>query len=78
MESANVVVIGGGVVELAFAARLSMTHKVIYDISKKNQIPFKRLGKLTVTTEESQVKVLDQPFTNEESSGVEEITFLDY
>ena len=52
-------------------------NKMIYDICKKNQILFKRLGKLTVATEESQVNVLEEVFMNGEPSGVEEITFLD-
>jgi L-2-hydroxyglutarate oxidase LhgO len=121
MESANIVVIGGGVVGLAVAARLSMTHKdvyvleknhkigqeisshnsgvihsgihyppgslkaslciqgnkMIYDICKKNQISFKRLGKLTVATDESQVKILDQLFTNGEGNNVPGLSLMD-
>ena len=121
MDSANIVVIGAGIVGLAIAARLSRVYKdiyvleknhrigqeisshnsgvihsgihyppsslkaklcvqgnkFIYDICKKNQIPFKRLGKLTVATEESQVKVLDQLFRNGKANGVEGLRFLD-
>ena len=121
MESANIVVIGAGVVGLAIAARLSRVYKdiyileknhrigleisihnsgvihsgihyppgslkaklcvqgnkMVYDICKKNQIPFKQLGKLTVATEEPQIKVLEELFRNGESNGVEGLRFLD-
>ena len=33
-------------------------NKFIYDICKKNQIPFKRLGKLTVATEENKIMLI--------------------
>ncbi len=121
MDSANIVVIGAGIVGLAVAARLSRVYKdiyvleknhrigqeisshnsgvihsgihyppsslkaklcvqgnkLIYDICKKNQIPFKRLGKLTVATDESEVNVLDQLFRNGKANGVEGLRFLD-
>ena len=121
MDSANIVVIGAGVVGLAIAARLSSVYKdiyileknhrigleisshnsgvihsgihyspgslkaklcvqgnkMIYDICKKNHIPFKQLGKLTVATEEPQIKVLEKLFRNGESNGVEGLRFLD-
>lgn len=121
MDPANIVVIGGGIVGLAVAARLSRKHKdvyvleknrrigqeisshnsgvihsgihyppgslkaklcvqgnnMIYDICKKNEIPFKRFGKLTVAYEEPQVKVLDQLFSNGKGNGVPGMSFLD-
>ncbi|MGC8514664.1 MAG: NAD(P)/FAD-dependent oxidoreductase [Thermoplasmata archaeon] len=121
MDSANIVVIGAGIVGLAIAARLSRTNndvyvleknarigqeisshnsgvihsgihyppgtlkaklcvqgnKLIYDLCKKNGIPFKRLGKLTVATEDSQIEVLEELFRNGESNGVEDLSLLD-
>lgn len=121
MDSANIVVIGAGVVGLAIAARLSRTHKgiyvleknhrigqeisshnsgvihsgihyppgslkarlcvrgnqLIYDLCRINGIPFKRLGKLTVATDDSQITVLDSLYRNGKANGVEGLRFMD-
>lgn len=52
-------------------------NRMIYDICEKNGIPFKRLGKLTVATNESEINILRKLHSNGVSNGVEDMRFLD-
>lgn len=121
MESANIVIIGAGVIGLAIAARLSSdnddiyvleknqgvgletsTHnsgvihsgihyplgslkarlcvtgnKMIYEICEKNGIPSKKLGKLTVATNEYEIASLKKLYENGRTNGVSGMKFLE-
>jgi len=121
METANIVVIGAGVVGLAVAAKLSeknegvyifeknqkfgmetsshnsgvihsgihypkdtlkarlcvKANSMIYELCEKHQIPYKRLGKLTVAITEEEIDELDNLMKMGEDNGVEGLKFLE-
>jgi L-2-hydroxyglutarate oxidase LhgO len=121
MESANIVIVGAGVVGLAVAASVSETNDgvyvfeknarygqetsshnsavihsgihyprnslkarlcvrgntMLYELCEKYQIPFKRLGKLTVAVGEEEVEEVDKLMRMGMDNGVEGLRFLD-
>ena len=51
-------------------------NRMIYDLCIKNKIAFKRLGKLTVALDESELMILDRLHDNGQRNGVEGMKFL--
>lgn len=121
LESANIVIIGAGVVGLAVAAKISeknegvylfekyprygqetsshnsgvihsgihypkntlkatlcvQGNRTLYDLCTKHQIPFKKLGKLTVAVTESEIEELEELMRMGIDNGVEDLRMLD-
>jgi L-2-hydroxyglutarate oxidase LhgO len=120
METANIVIVGGGVVGLAVAAKVSEKFEELYILEKnsrfgqetsshnsgvihsgihypkkslkaklcvtgnsmtydyciKHRIPYKRLGKLTVATDEAEIEELHKLMRMGEENGVEGLKLL--
>lgn len=59
-------------------AKLAVSgNKELYEICKYNSIECKRLGKLTVATNEEEIKILEKLYDNGKKNGVEQIGILD-
>ena len=120
METAEITIIGAGVVGLAIAARISRKHKdmvilekhetfgqeassrnsevihsgiyypkgflktrlcvegrnLLYEFCNKYDVPHKRIGKLIVATDDSEVKVLEKLLRQGEDNGIDDLKFL--
>ncbi len=51
-------------------------NRMIYDLCIQNKMAFKRLGKLTVALDESELMILDRLYDNGQRNGVEGMKFL--
>jgi L-2-hydroxyglutarate oxidase LhgO len=50
--------------------------RLIYETCEKNSIPYKKLGKLIVAVDESELNALEALFSNADENGVKDITLL--
>lgn len=52
-------------------------NRMLSHICKESAIPFKRLGKLTVATDDTEISILENLYRNGEANGTEGLKFLD-